>query len=326
MLLPTHAHGAQQADEGGGCREHDFALGGPDNEVAVAFEGGAEEGFGGEEEDDVIEGVGELARVVALGQSADCVLELGSVDGEGFAARGGIGGVNGLEEIQVGHLGVNDNDSVAGQMDGEVGFGVAGLGLLVEIAMGAHAGGFDDAAEGFLAPSAAGLVGTEDHAQLEGFAGKGAAVLGEALDLLFDFAEGGGLGGFVLLEAFLVGFQLLLQGLDEGGDGLLSLGEVAFGGFLEFGEGLIGKLQELRGGLLEGVGAEGAEGFAQVQQGLVLGFLGGAEVLGVGFAGFCQQPLGGLAFGFGGGDGVCRRVELLAGFGKFPFFLLHLLA
>ena len=143
--------------------------------------------------------------------------------GQRFAALGRVGGVNGLEEIQVRHLGVHNNYPVAGKVNRQVRLAVAGLGLLAEIAMGAHPGRLHHPAQGFLAPAPAGLVGTEHHAQLEGFAGKRLAVLRQSFELFPDFPQRRRLGGFALLEALLVGFQLLLQRLHQGGDGFLAL-------------------------------------------------------------------------------------------------------
>ena len=71
VLLPAHGDGAEQGDQGRGGGEQDALFGGPDDEVAVAFQGGAEEGFGGDEEHDVVQGVGELAGVITVGEGLD---------------------------------------------------------------------------------------------------------------------------------------------------------------------------------------------------------------------------------------------------------------
>ncbi len=43
VLLPTDADGAEQCDEGGRRREQDAAIGGPDDQIAIALQRGAEE-------------------------------------------------------------------------------------------------------------------------------------------------------------------------------------------------------------------------------------------------------------------------------------------
>ena len=82
MLLPAHAHGAEQGDERGRRREENAALGGPNDEIVIAFQRGAEEGLGGQEEHDVIQRVWELRRVIPVRQCADGAAQLVRVRGQ----------------------------------------------------------------------------------------------------------------------------------------------------------------------------------------------------------------------------------------------------
>jgi hypothetical protein len=143
--------------------------------------------------------------------------------------------------------------------------------LFAEVAVGTHAGGFDHAAEGGFAPAAPGLVGAQDSTELQGFLREGLALLGEGLQVLADFTQRLRLGGLGGLQSFLVGFELLFEGFQQGGDGLLALGQIAFGRFLELAQGLRCESQELRVSLTEGIGAECLEGVLEIEQGLVMG-------------------------------------------------------
>lgn len=241
-----------------------------------------------------------MAGVIAVGEVFDGVLQGAGVNAELFLAAGFIGFVQGGEEIEVGHFGVDDDDAFSGQLDDHVRLAFAGLGLLGEFAMAAETGGFDDAAQGLFAPASAGLVGAEDAAELEGFAGKGLALLGEDFEVALDVADGFATVGFALLEALLVGLQLFFQRFDEALDGFLALFEIALGGFANGGEGLFEELHELRLGFLQGVRAEGLEAVAHLGEGFFKGFLLGLEAL----LGCLDLGLGGgeSALGFLGGD------------------------
>src|SRR5208282_4927774 len=121
----------------------------------------------------------------------------------------------GLHKIQIRHFGIDDDEPVAGQADEEVRLAITGPDLLAEIAMGAHAGGFDYAAQGFLTPTSPGLARTEHAAQLQGFAGEGLALERQSFEMFLDFAEGFGLDGFAVLQSFLVSLKLFFERLDE---------------------------------------------------------------------------------------------------------------
>ena len=246
--------------------------------------------------------------------------------GEGVGAFDGVGTLESGEKVEVGDLGIDDDETVAGQADDEVGLLVLRLGLFGEVAMGAHAGGFDDAAQGFLTPAAAGLVGVEDEAELLGFLGEGGALLGEEFELFFDFAEGRGLGGGTLLQVALIIIELLFERFDEAFDGFLALGEVAFGGFLEFAKALFGEAEEFGGGLFQGVGAEGFEGVAEVGEGFFLGGFGVGLGLGIQFFLAGEHFFGGGLVGLGGGEGGLALGQLVAGAGEVGFALGELLA
>ena len=125
--------------------------------------------------------------------------------------------------------------------------------------MGAHAGRLDHAPERFLTPFAACLVGVQHQPELLGLVRERVALLGEQLELLLHFAQGGRLRRAVLLQVFLIGLQLLLERFDKRFDGFLSLREVAFGRFLKLAEGLFREAQEFRGGLLERIGTQRLE-------------------------------------------------------------------
>ena len=136
--------------------------------------------------------------------------------------------------------------------------------------MCAHSRGFDHAAQGFLAPSPARLVGTQDPAELESLVRQRKALVSECFQVLGDFPDSRGVSCFALLQAGLIILELLLERLDQGGDGLLALREVAFGGFLKLGESLVGQPEKIRLGLFERVDAERLERLAQIGERLVL--------------------------------------------------------
>ena len=254
VLLPAQADRAQDGDERDGRGDKDaFALR-PHHQVVIAFERGAEEGFRREEQHHVIERVRKLAGIITVGQRLDRRLEFGRMLREGGGAFHLVGRVDGAEEVELGHLGIDDDDPVARQAHHEVGLAVALLGLLGEVAVRAHPGRFDHAAQGLLAPTPPCLVGAENFPQLKGLGGKRLALRRQRLELLLHFSERGGLRVLGLLEALLIGGEVLLQRLDQRGDGLLALLQVALGGLLEFAKTLFGETQKLGGRLLECIG------------------------------------------------------------------------
>ncbi len=118
-----------------------------------------------------------------------------------------------------------------------------------------------------------------------------------------------------MLQAFLVGFELLFQRFDQGFDGFLALGQVALGGFLEFAERLFGQSQKFRRALFQRLGAQGFERLAQIGQCLVLQRALFHDHF------FRRRPAG-----FSGGAGVAGFGELAAQLGQFRFALADLLA
>ena len=96
---------------------------------------------------------GYCAGIILPRQITDGFLQLRGVQGQRLGARVGVGRVDGVEKIEVGHFCVNNNHAVAGQTHDQIRFFVVHLVLFGEIAMGAHAGGFDDPAQGFLTPA-----------------------------------------------------------------------------------------------------------------------------------------------------------------------------
>jgi hypothetical protein len=150
-------------------------------------------------------------------------------------------------------------------------------------------------------------------------------VLREQLELLFDFAERGGLCGFALLQLLAVGIKLELERLNKRLDGFLSLSEIAFGGFLKFAEALFGEAQEFRRGLFQRIRAQSFEGIAQVGKGFGLQLLRFNQRFLVHVALFGEQFFGRGLLGFSSGAGVRGVGQLDAQFGKFGLALRDLL-
>jgi hypothetical protein len=131
-------------------------------------------------------------------------------------------------------------------VDNEIGLGVVGNRLGGEIAMHAQSGGFHDTAQGCFSPAAPSLIGTEDAPQLHGFGGKSMALFSECFQVLPNLTERRRLAEFALLEVPLIRLELLLQGFEERGDGLLPLRQVAFRCLVKLGQRLIGQSKKLR--------------------------------------------------------------------------------
>jgi len=127
---------------------------------------------------------------------------------------------------------------------------VARLRLLGKIAMRAQAGFFDHAAQRFLAPAAAGLIGFEHRPKLRRLRRERQARLRQCFQLFFHFAQRRSLRGFILLQTLLVSVQLLLERFDQTFDRFLPLRQVAFRGFLKFSKRLFRQPQKFRRGLL----------------------------------------------------------------------------
>ena len=191
---------------------------------------------------------------------------------------------------------------------------------------GAHAGGLDHAAQRFLAPTPARLVGVQHHAELLGFPGQGLVGVGEGFELLSNLAQRGGLGALGLLEALLVGLQMLLEGFDERRDLLFSLRQIAFGGLLERRERLDDALDERRLHLFERLLAQRAESGALVRQGLGVGVARLAQGVLVQPFQVRQQLLRGLGARLGLGLRAERLGHLAAQFAQLFLPLRELLA
>ena len=140
-----------------------------------------------------------------------------------------------IQKIKVRHFGVHDDETVAGQSHHQVRPVFASLGLFGEIAMRAHARCLHDAPQRFLAPASARLIGTQYRRNCC-VSGRATGFAATEFQLLLHFAERGGLRGFALLQPFLVGFQLLLERLDQSFNRFLPLRQIAFGRFLKFSE------------------------------------------------------------------------------------------
>jgi hypothetical protein len=96
---------------------------------------------------------------------------------------------------------------------------------------------------------------------------------------------------------------LLFERFQQRRDRLLSLAQIAFGGFGEFGEGLIGEPEELGLILSERLGAQGLEGLAEIAQrlGLERTVFGELLIVELAFAG--KELFGGGASPVRGGFG-----------------------
>jgi hypothetical protein len=238
------------------------------------------------------------------------------MSGQSFGPLRWVGRFKGGEEIEIGDFGIDDDDSVAGEMNEEVGFAFAGVSLFREVAMGAESGVFDDAAEGFLAPAAASLVGAEDAAELESFLGEGLALLGEGFEVFCDIAECEGLGVVALLEPTLVGIELLFERFEQRGNGLLPLVEIAFRGLGESCECFVSEPEEFGLILTEGFGAQGLKALAEVGEGFRVEGAEFAELMFLELAFAGEELFGGGACGIGGGTGGGEFDELLLDVGE----------
>ncbi len=88
---------------------------------------------------------------------------------------------------------------------------------------------------------------------------------------LSDLAQRGRLGAFGLLQALLVGLQMLLEGFNERRYLLFPLRQIPLGGLLERRDRLHNPLDEWRLHLLERLLAQGPKGGPLIRQGLVVG-------------------------------------------------------
>jgi len=134
----------------------------------IVFDGGVEEGFAGEEHDDVFGGSGELGPVAFAGKVAGAAADLLGVALEVAAAGVVVGGGGGVEEGVETGFAVDDDVALAGEIDDQVGLQSALLGvdafLFDEVAAVGEAGEFDEAAQGDFAPLAAnGWTGKSGH-------------------------------------------------------------------------------------------------------------------------------------------------------------------
>ena len=144
--------------------------------------------------------------------------------GECLGAFHRISRFNSVQEIQVRNFGIHDDQPVAGELHDQVRLALAGLGLLAEIAVSAHARRLDDASEGLFAPASARLIRAEHAPELQRFVGERLALQVERFQVFLDLAERRGMRRLALLQPLLVSLELFLQRLDQCGDRLLALG------------------------------------------------------------------------------------------------------
>ncbi len=293
LLAPAVVDRLEQGQQGGGGGQDDLALAGVFDERRVLLQGGAEEGFAGQEQHHELRRVRELVPVGLLGK----LLDVGAhVLGEALQSPAPgpiVQGLGGLQEGRHRGLGIQHQGLAAGQAHQHVrALAVRRHLLLVEVAVVLHARHLHHPLQLHLAPAAAHLGPAQGVHQAAGLAAQ--VLLGgeQALHLLGELAVALGPGLFQGLGLAGKLGQFLGQGLHQPFHRLLAGGQVALRGFLEHLQVLGGEVQE---GLVvagQGLGGEGVEGVGELllggpQQGLLL--LGAATLL--------LQP-GGQAFRF----------------------------
>ena len=99
-----------------------------------------------------------------------------------------VGALQCGEEVEVRNLCVHDDHALARQVHHQVWLAFSGLRLFGEITMGTHSRRFHDATERLLTPPATCLIRFENHSELLCFLGQRLALLGQGIELPFDFA------------------------------------------------------------------------------------------------------------------------------------------
>ena len=171
--------------------------------------------------------------------------------------------VVGVEELQEGverHLGVDDDLAAAGHVHDHVGAQPAFVGrrrdLLVEVAVREHAGHLGHPAQLDLAPSPAGLRRPQRRHQVPGLLAQLLVPEMQLGHLLGQPLVGALALELHLLEPALVAGQRLAQRIEQAGDGLLALVQVALRRRARLFEPGVGQGQELLVVLGQGVGRQ----------------------------------------------------------------------
>src|SRR6185503_1934193 len=96
----------------------------------------------------------------------------------------GVGCLPRLQKIELGHFGIDNNHAIPRQLDDQIWFALARVGLLEKITVRAQPGSFYDAAEGLLSPPTPGLARPKDAAQLQRLLRQGLAMDVQGLQML----------------------------------------------------------------------------------------------------------------------------------------------
>ena len=172
LLLPAQGHRAQERDQGDRRGQQDAARHGVLLQVRVGLEGGGQELVAGDEGHHHLGRAVELLPVLLLAQLLDVRAQLARVLGLASGPGLVVVGVEQLEEALERHLGVDDHLAPAGHVDHHVGpqppLVALGGHLLVEVAVGEHAGHLGHPPELHLAPAPARLRRAERGDEVAG--------------------------------------------------------------------------------------------------------------------------------------------------------------
>ncbi|OPZ07119.1 MAG: hypothetical protein BWZ08_02055 [candidate division BRC1 bacterium ADurb.BinA292] len=346
LLAPALGDRLEQRNERARRGEDDVAFEAALDEIGALIDGGGEEAFARDEKHDEIGGGAQLGLIGLLREAFHVLVKLAGVTLEGGAALVGVGGLEGLQIGHQGGLGVDDDAAAAGKINDHVGpqAAVGGVDgdLFAKVAAIDHAGQFDDAAQGDLAPAAADLRGAQGLDELAGFLFELALGLAEVGDLREQLAVGLRAQRLHFLNLLFVAAELFAQGGDQFADRLLAALQVPAGRLLVLAQVLRGELEEGFVVLAEGLGGKGAEAVGEAGAGLVeegLFFLGGlafvverglegGEAFGAGAqlgaerADLVFQPGDAFGLGFGGVEASGQVGDALAQLGGQAGFLV----
>lgn len=261
FLAPTVGGGFEEGDEGGRRGEQNAAGKGAVHETGIGGERGGEKMVAGQKKHDELRGGLELLPVVLGAEGVDVAPDLLGMFGEAGGAGGFVGGIHGGAVGFERGLGVDDDALAAGEADDEIGSKSAGGGGLLfgEVAIGQHVGHLDDPAKLEFAPTAGEGRGAEGGGKLAGFRLELELGGAEGLELLAEGTVSGGAGFFDFRDLAVNFLQRLAERLHEGVDRELAFFEIAGGLGLELGERLAGLLEEIGAVGAEGVGGKGLE-------------------------------------------------------------------
>ena len=241
--------------------------------AGILLQGGAEEGFAGQEHHDKFRGRFELLPVAISRQARACDRALGARGRDLRAADFVVGGFDRFEVRLQRSLGVDYDILVAGQLHDQVGTQAAVAGvdrdLLVEIAVGLHAGDFDHALQLDFSPTAANRWRAQSFHQIAGFCLQRFLRADQRLHLLGERAVSLAAVFFHLLNLAVNLVERVLDGGDQILDCLLAGLEIAFGLALKSLQAGFGEMQKRLVIAFQGFGGEGLEGFAEFFAGAI---------------------------------------------------------